>query len=254
MTELYTKNSFTIDFEGAALKGDCTLGERRHLLFLHGAGTSTRRLFDPLREELWNNKIQSLAFDFVGHGETGGCLQSSSLIHRFTQTCCVIETMQLKEPFSVIAESMSGYTAIKLLEKYQVENLILIVPAVYHAASYTIPFNQGFSEIIRKPKSWFHSDAWEILQKFQGKLLICFAENDHVIPKEIIEKLYDSAKGAKNKKLHLIQGSPHKTWEYLADNKFEEERLFTQVLGMFKNIPKQLQEPSLVDPANHSLP
>lgn len=80
--------------------------------------------------------------------------------HRFEQACRVIKAMQLKEPFSIIAESMSGYTAIKLLTKYRVKNLILLVPAVYHVDSYVIPFNQGFSEMIRKPKSWVHSDAW----------------------------------------------------------------------------------------------
>ncbi len=205
-----------------------------HFFFLHGAGASTRRQFDPLRQQLWKNKIQSVAFDFVGHGETGGHLQSSSLKHRSEQACHVVEAMKLKEPLSVIAESMSGYTAIKLLEKYEVKNLILFVPAMYHADSYTIPFNQGFSEIIRKPKSWLHSDAWEILQAFQGNLLICFAEKDDVIPKEIIDKLYNNAKNTRTKNLHLIQGSPHKTWEYLAQNENERERIFAQVLATIR--------------------
>lgn len=230
MTNPYQRDSFLIDFEGFSLKGDISLGEGNPILFLHGAGTSTRRQFDPLRQQLWDNSIQSLSFDFVGHGETGGCLQSSSLENRFMQACHVIDAIRLQEPLSIVAESMSGYTAIRLLEKYQVKNLILFVPAVYHADSYAIPFNQGFSEIIRKPKSWLYSDAWKILQTYQGKLLICFAENDSVIPKEIIDKLYDSAKRTQNKKLHLIQGSPHKTWEYLNGNINEREKMFTQVL------------------------
>lgn len=230
MVDLFHKSLFTVDFEGSFLKGDMTLGEGKPLLFLHGAGASTRRQFDPLRHKLWENNIQSLAFDFVGHGETGGNLQFSSLKHRFEQTCGVIEGMKLEEPFSVLAESMSGYTAVKLLEKYKINNLILFVPAVYHADSYAIPFNQGFSEITRKPKSWLYSDAWEILQKFQGNLLICFAENDSVIPKEIIDMLYDSAKGTQSKSLYLIRGSPHKTWEYLTENKNEREKMFIRVL------------------------
>lgn len=237
---LYQKNSFTIDFEERSLKGDRTLGEGQPLLFLHGAGSSTRRQFDPLRQQLWENNIQSLSFDFVGHGETGGCLSSSSLKHRFMQTCRVIEAIKLQEPLSVIAESMSGYTAIKLLEKYRVENLILFVPAVYHVDSYVIPFNQGFSEIIRRPKSWLHTDAWEILQTFQGNLLICYAENDAVIPKEIVDMLYDNAKGTFKRNRHLIQGSPHKTWEYLAENKNERERVFLRVLDTLKTESKKL--------------
>ncbi|HEX2579389.1 MAG TPA: alpha/beta hydrolase [Rhabdochlamydiaceae bacterium] len=234
MPDPFGKKSFIVDSAGFSLKGDCSLGEGEPILFLHGAGTSTRYQFDLLRQQLWSNKIQSLSFDFVGHGETGGVLQSSSLKHRLEQACHIIETIKLKEPLSVIAESMSGYTAIKLLEKYEVKNLILLVPAVYHVDSYSISFNQGFSEIIRQPKSWLHSDAWEILQTFQGNLLICFAEKDTVIPKEIIDRLYDSAKNTQSKNLYLIQGSPHKTWEYLAQNQQERERLFMQIIDTLK--------------------
>jgi len=61
-------------------------------------------------------------------------------------------------------------------------------------------------------------------------LLICFAENDAVIPKEIIDKLYDHTTGAQKRNLHLIRGSHHKTWEYFAENRSEQERMFNQVL------------------------
>lgn len=234
MTSLFPKKSFTIEFEGYFLKGDCTLDGKESVLFLHGAGISTRKQFEPLRQELWERNIQSVAFDFVGHGETGGNLPSSSLQHRFLQACRVIEELKLAQPLSIVAESMSGYTAIKLLEKYKVENLILVVPAVYHAGSFAIPFNGGFSEIIRKPRSWLDSDAWEIMQKFQGKLLICYAEKDNVIPQEIIDRLYETATKAQKKERYLIQKSPHKTWEYLAENVNEFKKIFTRILETLK--------------------
>lgn len=226
---------FAVAWEDRLLQGDRTSGDfREPILFLHGAGASTRRQFDPLRQRLWEEKRPSAAFDFVGHGETKGCLALSSLRQRFLQACQVIEALSLSQPLTLVAESMSGYTAIQLLEKYAVEALILFVPAVYCIESYELVFSQGFSAAIRKPKSWLNTDAWEIIGRFQGKLLICWAECDAVIPQEIIERLYEAARGAEKKELYCIQGSPHKTWEYLAENREAREKMLNQVLAFLK--------------------
>lgn len=154
MLNHFPENIFSIISEECLLIGDQTSNEPSSVLCLHGGGTSTRQFFKTIRKELWKQQIPSAAFDFVGHGETGGRLQSSSLKQRFHHSCEVIDFLKLSHPLSIMAASMSGYTAIKLLEKYEVRDLILFVPAVYHADANAIPFDQGFSEIIRKPKSW----------------------------------------------------------------------------------------------------
>ena len=178
--------------------------------------------------------MPSIAFDFIGHGETGGCLYSSSLQSRFDQTCTIIETLNILKPMSLIASSMSGYTAIKLLEKYDIKDLVLIVPAIYHVDANAIPFDQGFSEIIRKPGSWLHSDAWEILQQFKGNLLIIAAENDEVISSEIIDAIYNAASNAKRKEVHFIQGSPHKILAFLADNPDKFKQVINLLIDFLK--------------------
>jgi len=70
--DLFQKNSIAIDFNGVFLRGDVTLGGGdKPLLLLHGAGSSTRGQFDPLRQQLWENGIQSASFDFVGQVRQG---------------------------------------------------------------------------------------------------------------------------------------------------------------------------------------
>ena len=87
--------------------------------------------------------------------------------------------------------------------------MILLVPAMYTSTAYTVPFNAGFTDIIRQPGSWHHSDAWEILSGFRGRLLIIAAENDRVIPQGVINKIYDSAVNARERKLFVAPRASH---------------------------------------------
>ena len=183
-----------VDFEGHTLIGDVLSdGSPPRLLVLHGAGDSCRQRFQLLREELFAAGISSAAFDFVGHGDTGGDLKSSSLRSRCRQARRVAEALNLKQPLALMGASMSAYTAVKLLEHYRIKDLILVVPAMYAARAESIPFNRGFTEIIRQPQSWIDSDAWPLLAAYRGRLLIVAAEHDGVIPRDVIDRIYDSA-------------------------------------------------------------
>ena len=161
---------------------------RPEVLILHGAGNASRRDFRLFRQELLAYEISSAAFDFVGHGDTGGKLKNSSLISRTRHACCVVDSLRIQQPFSVIAASMGAYTAVKLLEYYQIKNMIFIVPAMYDSKAYNVPFNKGFTEIIRQPQSWRNSDAWQILVKYKGRLFTIAAERDEVIPLGVVNQ------------------------------------------------------------------
>ena len=104
---------------------------------------------------------------------------------------------------------MGAYTAVKLIERYPVENLVFLVPAMYSVEAYPVAFNDGFTQIIRKPNSWEYSDAWELLADFKGKLFIVAAEFDRVIPYGVIEKIYASAIRARRKELQMAPGVSH---------------------------------------------
>jgi len=152
------EQKFQVNFGCRPLIGDI-LGPQNapRVLVLHGAGSSSRRRFQTLREELCAEGISSVAFDFVGHGDTGGNLKNSSLSSRTRQACRVVDSLNLPQPLAVIGASMSAYTAVRLLEHFQINSLILLVPAMYAAQAYTRPFSRGFSDIIRQPQSWVQS-------------------------------------------------------------------------------------------------
>jgi len=227
--ELSGQCIFQVETGSCTLVGDIISNSSSpQVLILHGAGNANRKHFRLFREQLLIHGITSAAFDFVGQGDTSGELKSSSLLSRTRQACRVVDSLNIQQPFSVIGASMGAYTAVKLLEYYQIESLMLIVPAMYTAMAYTIPFNKGFTDIIRQPESWGHSDAWDILSGYKGRLLIIAAENDKVIPVGVINKIYDSAVNAKERKLFVAPQASHTVFTDLRSNNPEG---FCSVLG-----------------------
>lgn len=227
---------FQVDAGTCTLIGDIISDSSPpQVLILHGAGNANRRHFRLFREQLLIHEISSAAFDFGGHGDTGGELKSSSLISRTRQACSVVASLNIQQPLSVIGASMGAYTAVKLLEYYPIKSLILLVPAMYTFMAYTVPFNQGFTDIIRQPESWRHSDAWDILSEYQGRLLIIAAENDRIIPKGVINKIYDSAVTAKERKLFVAPQASHTVFTDLRSNNPESFcSVFSQIVEMLK--------------------
>ena len=198
---------FKLPFGNHVLQGDA-YGNRCRAIVLHGAGKSSRSRFSRLRTFLNAKGLSTVSFDFIGHGATGGRLGESSLHDRTDQASAVIDRA-CAEPLTLIGASMSGYTAIRLTETFAVDNLVLLVPAVYTPKAYDMAFGPAFSAAIRSPGSWRNSDAFNLLSAFRGNLLIVAAESDEVIPVEVTEKIYQSATTAKARRLHVVPGSRH---------------------------------------------
>ncbi|CAB1079673.1 hypothetical protein D1AOALGA4SA_7381 [Olavius algarvensis Delta 1 endosymbiont] len=237
MDESAFQRLIQIDFESHTLIGDAIPpGSSPDVLVLHGAGNSRRGRFQLLREGLWTEGISSAAFDFVGHGDTGGDLSRSSLYSRTRQACRAVDALNIPQPFSVIGASMSAYTAVKLLEHFQIKSLILLVPAMYTRQAYTIPFNQGFSDVIRRPQSWVQSDAWHLLADFRGRLLVVGAENDQVIPPDVIQRIYDSAVNAAERNLYIAPEASHFIFTDLrANNPAEFKHVLDQICAVLRD-------------------
>jgi len=215
--------TFQLPFGKYVLRGDrYRIG--CEAIILHGAGKSSRIRFFRLRESLNDHGIPSASFDFIGHGETGGDVSDSTLHGRTDQAAVVIRHTCI-EPLTLIAASMSGYTAITLTKIFAVSNLILLVPAVYTPRAYDLSFGSEFSAAIRAPGSWQDSDAFSIMSGFKGNLLVIAAEVDDVIPIEVIERIYASAKNAKSRLLHVVPNSRHLSL-------FPREQDFLLVLNM----------------------
>jgi pimeloyl-ACP methyl ester carboxylesterase len=198
---------FDLPFGKYLLRGD-RYAMRCGTMVLHGAGNSSRARFSQLRQSLNGCGIPSVSFDFIGHGETGGDIQGCTLRGRTEQAAAVIRHA-CAEPLTLIASSMGAYTAIKLTEMFTVENLILLVPAVYTPRAYRVPFGPEFSAAIRRPGSWRGSDAFDIVSRFKGNLLVIAAESDDVIPREVVEQIHATARNTAVRLLHVVAASSH---------------------------------------------
>jgi len=202
--------TFELPYGNHLLKGDLYASAQVDCstIILHGAGKSSRTTFSRLRYHLCLNGFSSVGFDFVGHGETGGEIQETTLRGRTEQAAEVIKH-KCQGPLTLIGASMGAYSAVKLTEHFEVENLILLVPAVYTPRAYEVPFGPRFSAMIREPESWADSDAFDTLSNFAGSIIIIAAEFDDVIPSKLIDQLYASTIRAKKRNLHVVPDSRH---------------------------------------------
>jgi pimeloyl-ACP methyl ester carboxylesterase len=205
------------------------------VLILHGAGGSNRLQFCQLRKQFLAEGISSCAFDFVGHGDTGGNLEGSSLHHRTRQAQKIIESQRVESPLCIVAASMGAYTAVKLLAYYEIEKLVLLVPAMYAADANRVPFGKDFTKIIKGPQSWQGSDAWDLLAEFTGRLLIVAGGDDKVIPRGVIDKIYASAVNAEERVLYVAPRASHFLFTDLRSNDSKGfEHVFKLITGMLK--------------------
>lgn len=187
---------FTLPFAERALATEWHPGETGPLLLLHGAGTSCKAHWRESLAALSRRGLACAAFDFIGHGETGGELTGSSLASRLAQTLAVAAGLP-DVPRALLGASMGAYVALRALEHLpELTRLVLVVPGVYSPAVFDLPFGPAFSAEIRKPASWVASDAFARIEAFAGRTLIFAGEQDEVIPRAIPERLAAQARHA----------------------------------------------------------
>jgi pimeloyl-ACP methyl ester carboxylesterase len=213
-------SQYTVEYERSLLKGDsCFAQSSLNVLCLHGAGQSNRLRFAGLRSALQHRGFGSASFDFIGHGETGGVVENSSLASRTAQANAVIRSRGLyQRPLTVVGSSMGAYAAIKLTQLQNINSLVLVVPGVYTPNAYSVPFGTEFSSIIRQHQSWRDTDAWMHMAEFRGSLLVVAAENDQVVPFEIPQRLMTCASACSWKKLHVVKDAGHNVMSSLFDD------------------------------------
>ncbi|UWM66203.1 alpha/beta fold hydrolase [Enterobacter sp. CP102] len=207
-------HTFQVPFQGETLHGESTFGSKGHVLMLHGGGKD-RTVFYKYRDVLDSLGLGTTIFDFIGHGETGGDIHKSSLFNRTMQAEAVIASQRLVLT-GCVGVSMGAYNALQLSKAMPLQSLVLMVPGVYSTAAYKIKFGPDFSAIIRKPRSWEQTDAWDITAALNGNLLVIAAEIDAIIPSEIPEKLLSSASRCSQKQLLIVPEAGHNNiWENL---------------------------------------
>jgi pimeloyl-ACP methyl ester carboxylesterase len=166
-----TKSEFRVGEE--TLVGQKIGSGKPTILYLHGAGNSTKERGLPIMVKLAEAGLSIFCFDFSGHGESTGEMKNSSLEKRLSESQAALSFLDDKKPVTVIASSMAGHIALELVKRCpRVKNLILFYPAVYATKAFKIPFTEAFSDIIRQPNSWKDNDVMGSLQQFTGNLLV----------------------------------------------------------------------------------
>ncbi len=207
-----TPIEFSLSFQSTPLQGNHWQhpDSRATALVLHGGGSSSAAGFGELRDFLYQRQISSIAFDHFGHGKSGGSQLGSTLAQRVAQVGAVIEQLALRsEQLSLIGFSMGAYVAALAAQAHAIPRLGLAIPAAYASAAYHVPFGPDFSQILRTPRSWENSDAFDIIAGYRGHLLVVSAEQDAVVPAEIPARYHQQAGRSASRHHHQIAGAGH---------------------------------------------
>ncbi|WP_168168927.1 alpha/beta fold hydrolase [Shinella sp. HZN7] len=184
--------SYEVEMRGYVLHASYFGPRDRSALLLHGGGNTASADILPLRVDLAERGIGTLALDHRGHGLTGGDVQESSLALRVEEARAAIEAIQPSDLLGAISMSMGGYVAVSLSQTVSLKALVMIAPAMYDGQAFAVPFGPAFSGIIRRHESWRDSDAFDILRGFAGRVLIVAGQEDRTIPPGVIEACADA--------------------------------------------------------------
>ena len=220
---------FEVPYKSTRLKGTIYGVSDPRVFFVHGSSKDGSARFDMIRQHLAKTGIASAAFDFIGHGETGGVIDGTTLADRLKQACTVIDSIHCKKPLIIIGASMGADTAIRLTKLYPVATLMLFVPAFYSPNAFKASFKEEFHDVIIREDGWKSSDAWALLKDFLGSLLVVGAEHDEVIPGGIYDALDEHSPLVSYKELITVPGSPHRVLPFLSENPGEFARVFERV-------------------------
>lgn len=212
----------SLDYQGAS--------KRPTVIALHGAGPSNRSHTQYLSETFIKNGENVVRFDFSGQGESSGTMQESSIAKRQDEAIAIIKHFHIDtDNLTVIGTSMGGYIAASLAKFYPVKNLILFCPAAYDVTAWNVPFNGGFTDILRRDLSLLKSNVPELLANFTGNSLLLWAENDEIIPPLIVDMYESALSGKANHATYVIQGSPHPIHRWVADKEEQKAKILEEI-------------------------
>lgn len=163
-------------------------------------------------------------FDYRGHGESGGDLNSFTIAEFLTDILVAYDYFLTikkvdKNNISGLGNSFGGYllTIASLQRKFR--NLALRAPADYPNEDFhklkTISSHENNDIMIwrRKNKLPSQTFALDVLSKFVGDILIMESEYDDAIPHETIENYMNAVKDKNKLTYVLLKGAPHSIME-----------------------------------------
>lgn len=144
-------------------------------LLIHG-GNSDLSSLSPLENLLRKKNIGTLSFNLSGLNSTSKT--KSSLSQNINESIAFYSLF--KKVDIVIGYSLGGYIAINLAKKFQIDQLILLCPAIYSDQAVNKIYGNEFKNEISKPYSFYSSSIWHFLMEYKREVLIVYGELDGV--------------------------------------------------------------------------
>lgn len=217
---------FTVPSRGIGLHTEALLAgagqQPSYVLFLHGGGVATTSQGTRgLRDELAQRGIASVAFDFSGHGRSGGRMEEASLHQRREEALHVVQSLRPLRPHAIVATSMAGHTACRLSQDLSLDALVLFCPAAYEARAEHARFGEPFRAVIRSTRAFDDSPAFDALCQFEGRVLVFYGSQDTVIPPAVQQGYARAARRARSVEEVRLAGAGHRLHDWLGTRAIE---------------------------------
>jgi hypothetical protein len=196
------------------------------ILFLHGAGNSSKERTRYLAYELARHGYSSIAFDYSGCGASSGDISQTTLLDRLQQAEVMIGLLGVPPGRRVvIGSSMSGHIASRLAERSVFGAMVLFCPAAYPAEAEDKRFGPDFSKEIRKNWDFANSPAFVALNSFKGSSLLVYGAEDAVVPPRVFELYADALKRQGAAASLTLPDCPHAVHQWLPGHVAERQQV-----------------------------
>ncbi|WP_377273694.1 alpha/beta hydrolase [Peterkaempfera sp. SMS 1(5)a] len=198
-----------------------------HVVIMHGAGSGSKTRTLPLAETFAAAGHRAIAFDFSGHGASTGMLSELSLRRRFEQARSVIDHHTGDAPLILVGFSMSGQTVADLTDHYRdrVGTICLCAPAAYAPDAWDVRFGDGFTDLIRQPRSWTASRTFATFRAFAGRAVLALPEHDAVIPPGVTLRIEAALRTQARFQKFVFTEADHRLGLWLAEHPEDRRRL-----------------------------
>ena len=203
-------------------KGDTTYSQRnrqlRDFCYIPGATATASKVHD-ISGPLLNAGIRIISFNQSGTGDDEPNRHKSSLARREHEARNAFTMFaDHTKPLTVCGASMGGHNAAHMLEHFKVESLILLYAAMYNRNAFNLKFGSGFTECIRQFESWRDSEILDLLERFEGRLLIVHGQKDEVVPMDVVNLFDQYSSRTSEKEIIIIPDCPHRIFPWLKAN------------------------------------
>ena len=251
---------FEHDFQGYSLEGRMLYNQAHDdpwVLSIHGARADFTKS-DAVSLGLQKRGYSVLGMNLSGHSEAGVLkLEETSLQNNVDEAEAFFGYLDSEKKKVVIAYSLGGTPALKLLEKHaaEIDKLVLFYPGIYSKDAYDKHFGSEFREVISKPYSYRDNDMLSLLEAFPGKLLLLHGQYDGLdpvqygkptgggsagevevdgikyyspIPKEVIDAVYDALSDDRKEKI-VVPNCGHSIVLWMREHPDQAEQLLDKI-------------------------